>query len=487
MTNREKIQYVLSFVVDFLALVLSLLVSWVLFGAWLHLILPYSHSDVILFHLITFAAFALAYLFFGHTEISGQETKLHQAWMALRYDFLFAALLAIFLLITKNPLLESRYLFVGLVGFNYLFSFLGKLLMTHLLCSKKSRSHDTLTDLVGILTTSDRAQSVVQDLQQDWTKRIHGIALLDAMPEEIGRTIQGVPVVADYGSYMEWIRRAALDDLYIDIPYESGASLLPSLEELGSMGLNIHLNIPLLDRIRKNGAEEKAHHWTPHVASTLEFCGGHTMMTFNGTSHTLSDLVIKRTMDIVGGFVGCIISIPIIAVVAIPLKLESPGPLFFKQKRVGKNGRVFNIYKLRSMYVDAEERKKELADRNEMNGLMFKIVDDPRITKVGKFIRRTSIDELPQFFNVLRGDMSLVGTRPPTLDEYERYESHHKRRLSMKPGITGLWQVSGRSTIENFEDVVALDLQYIDNWSLGLDIQLLFKTVAVIFSGRGAE
>lgn len=137
MTNREKIQYVLSFVVDFLALVLSLLVSWVLFGAWLHLILPYSHSDVILFHLIAFAAFALAYLFFGHTEISGQETKLHQAWMALRYDFLFAALLAIFLLITKNPLLESRYLFVGLVGFNYLFSFLGKLLMTHLPVQQK--------------------------------------------------------------------------------------------------------------------------------------------------------------------------------------------------------------------------------------------------------------------------------------------------------------------------------------------------------------
>ena len=136
---------------------------------------------------------------------------------------------------------------------------------------------------------------------------------------------------------------------------------------------------------------------------------------------------------------------------------------------------------------EAEQRKKELMDQNEMNGLMFKMENDPRITKVGRFIRRTSIDELPQFFNVLRGDMSLVGTRPPTVDEYQQYESHHKRRLSMKPGITGLWQVSGRSNIENFEDVVKLDVQYIDNWSLWLDIKLLFKTVAVVFAGRGAK
>ncbi len=125
--------------------------------------------------------------------------------------------------------------------------------------------------------------------------------------------------------------------------------------------------------------------------------------------------------------------------------------------------------------------------QNEKNGFLFKMSDDPRITKEGKFIRKASIDELPQFLNVLRGDMSLVGTRPPTVDEYKHYESHHKRRLSMKPGITGMWQVSGRSSIEDFEDVVALDTQYIDNWSLKLDIQILFKTVAVVFMGRGAK
>ena len=210
-------------------------------------------------------------------------------------------------------------------------------------------------------------------------------------------------------------------------------------------------------------------------------------MTIGTLELQLRDQVLKRMMDIAGALVGCLISLPIIAIVAIPLKIESPGPLIFKQKRVGLNGRIFYIHKLRSMYTDAEERKKELMAKNEMNGLMFKMQDDPRITKVGKFIRKTSIDELPQFFDVLCGNMSLVGTRPPTVDEYNQYDSHHKRRLSMKPGITGLWQVSGRSSIQNFEDVVALDVQYIDHWSLWGDIKLLFKTVAVVFTGRGAE
>lgn len=138
------------------------------------------------------------------------------------------------------------------------------------------------------------------------------------------------------------------------------------------------------------------------------------------------------------------------------------------------------------MYADAEERKKELMKQNEMDGLMFKIKDDPRITPIGKFIRKTSIDELPQFWNVLKGDMSLVGTRPPTLDEYILYEPHHKARLSMKPGITGMWQASGRSNIRDFEEIVKLDTEYIYNWSIGLDFKLMFKTIQQVFKKEGS-
>ncbi|MBQ8166209.1 MAG: sugar transferase, partial [Lachnospiraceae bacterium] len=164
---------------------------------------------------------------------------------------------------------------------------------------------------------------------------------------------------------------------------------------------------------------------------------------------------------------------------------DSPGPIFFKQKRVGKGGRYFNIYKFRSMYADAEDKKKELEEANEMSGLMFKVTNDQRITKVGKFLRKSSIDELPQFVNVLKGDMSLVGTRPPTIDEFRQYQGHHRRRLTMKPGITGMWQAYGRNTVTDFEDVVKMDLQYIDNWSLTLDVKILIKTIITVLKEGG--
>jgi exopolysaccharide biosynthesis polyprenyl glycosylphosphotransferase len=209
------------------------------------------------------------------------------------------------------------------------------------------------------------------------------------------------------------------------------------------------------------------------------------------TYHTITlnnyEQMLKRIMDVFVSIIAIVLSSPFMIAAAIAIKLDSPGPVIFKQVRVGQNGRHFNIYKFRSMYIDAEERKKELLAQNEMSGgVMFKMKNDPRITKVGKFIRKTSIDELPQLFNVLQGTMSLVGTRPPTLDEVEKYERSQWRRISIKPGITGMWQVYGRSDITKFEDVVELDLRYIDNWSLWLDFKLLLRTVGVLFDRKGA-
>jgi lipopolysaccharide/colanic/teichoic acid biosynthesis glycosyltransferase len=173
--------------------------------------------------------------------------------------------------------------------------------------------------------------------------------------------------------------------------------------------------------------------------------------------------------------------------IAPAIALESPGPIFFSQVRIGKSGRRFRIYKFRSMYVDAEKRKAELMEKNEMKGCMFKMKEDPRVTKVGKFLRKTSLDEFPQFYNVLKGDMSLVGTRPPTENEFYQYENRHRRRLALKAGLTGLWQVSGRSNVDDFEDVVKMDLEYIDNWSLKMDIKILFRTIGVVLFGKGAK
>lgn len=198
-------------------------------------------------------------------------------------------------------------------------------------------------------------------------------------------------------------------------------------------------------------------------------------------------LLIKIVLDRVSSLILAVLSLPIFLAAIILIKLTSPGPAIFKQKRCGVNGKTFTLYKLRTMYAGSEETLEELKKRNTMKGPLFKMDRDPRITPVGRFLRKTSIDEIPQFWNVLKGDMSLVGPRPPLPDEVNDYKGWHRRRLSMKPGITGLLQVSGRSDVIDFNRWVELDLEYIDNWSLWLDMKILFKTVFVVLSTRGAK
>ena len=196
--------------------------------------------------------------------------------------------------------------------------------------------------------------------------------------------------------------------------------------------------------------------------------------------------ICKRTIDIIGAGLGLILLSPIIAVVACAVKFTSKGPVFFSQKRVGKNGELFEMYKFRSMVVNAEELKENLEEQNEMSGPMFKIKDDPRITKVGKFIRKTSIDELPQLWNVLKGDMSLVGPRPSLPKEVEQFDNWMFKRLSVRPGLTCYWQVSGRNNID-FEDWMKLDVKYVEERNLWIDIKLIFKTVFVLFGDKNAH
>lgn len=212
-----------------------------------------------------------------------------------------------------------------------------------------------------------------------------------------------------------------------------------------------------------------------------------------------AERMIKRGMDIVGGLVGCVLALAVIAVVGPLIKRASPGPILYAQERIGQNGKRFTFYKIRSMHLDADRRKAQLLGENRIaDGMMFKMDFDPRIignevlpdgtkkTGIGAWIRKTSLDEFPQFYNVLRGDMSLVGPRPPTVDEWERYKPHHRLRMAMKPGITGLWQVSGRSRITDFEEIVRLDMRYIASWSVGLDVRILMRTVSAVIGRSGA-
>ena len=281
--------------------------------------------------------------------------------------------------------------------------------------------------------------------------------------------------MANGDNVIEVASREIVDEVFLVLDDQRKNEIIEYAEQFAQMGVVVHVNIDLLDHLGAGYQRE------------VTQIGNHYALSVAPRFFDFNKLVMKRIIDIVGAIVGLMITAVVMLFIAPAVKLESPGPLIFKQKRVGKNGRYFYIYKVRSMYQDAEARKAELMEKNEMKGFMFKMTDDPRITKVGKFIRSTSIDELPQFWNVLKGDMSLVGTRPPTVDEFKQYEARHKRRLSMKPGLTGLWQVSGRSNIEDFEEVVRLDCEYIDNWSIQLDIQIILKTVVVIFKKVGSK
>lgn len=212
------------------------------------------------------------------------------------------------------------------------------------------------------------------------------------------------------------------------------------------------------------------------------------VLTYHTVSLNNTQLLLKRILDIIGSFFGLII-LGISSIFIIPaIKLDSKGPILFKQTRVGQNGRHFSLYKFRSMCDDAEKKKKDLLKNNKIkDGYMFKMDNDPRITRVGAFLRKTSLDELPQFINVLKGEMSLVGTRPPTVDEVQKYKNLHHRRISIKPGITGMWQISGRSDVTDFDEVVRLDTTYIDNWTVWKDIEIIFKTVfMLLFKNKGA-
>ena len=260
------------------------------------------------------------------------------------------------------------------------------------------------------------------------------------------------------------LKNQVVDEVVLALPkdYEDGVEQYVGLCE--QMGITVHLVLNLFDL--------KLSH--VHIS----MLGPLPMLTFNTVNLDPVQIAVKRMLDIVGSLVGILITLVAALFIVPAIKLDSQGQVIFKQKRVGRYGREFDFYKFRTMCLDAETKKEELQGMNEhKNGLMFKIKEDPRITRVGAFLRKTSLDELPQFYNVLKGDMSLVGTRPPTLEEVAQYDFEHLRRISMKPGITGMWQVSGRSNIMDFDEVVALDTQYIDNWSIWLDINILFKTV----------
>lgn len=304
--------------------------------------------------------------------------------------------------------------------------------------------------------------------------------LWDQYPE-----VETIPIVATTDTLEQYLTNNWVDEVYLDVSPKADLPVT-LINNLMRMGITIHTALTNLDDLESRN-------------KNVEWICGHLTITTSLGYITGRDVFLKRLMDIAGGLVGSLIAVILTIPVGLAIWLSDPGPIFFSQTRIGENGKKFQMYKFRSMYVDAEARKKQLAlESGQEDQLMFKLEHDPRIIGqkqlpngkwkkgVGGWIRDLSIDEFPQFFNVLKGDMSLVGTRPPTVDEWSCYEPFHRSRMSTKPGITGLWQVSGRSKIRDFDTVVRLDREYIENWSLKRDIQILFKTVWVVLKRKGA-
>ena len=334
-----------------------------------------------------------------------------------------------------------------------------------------------------VVASVDTAETILERLLSDKQAgyEIVGLVLIETTNL---KSVHSVPIVTDIKHAAQYIAKEWIDTVYVDAPIND-KKVLKLMDACAVMGVPTHYHVPYMSRNKVKRFSEKI--------------GGTTVLTTSINYATPVQLLIKRIFDVFAGLVGSLIALIIMAVVGPIIKIQSPGPILFKQERIGKNGKHIKIYKIRSMRMDAEDMKQELMDQNRVkDGMMFKMEFDPRIignkilpdgtkkTGIGEFIRKTSLDEFPQFFNVLMGNMSTVGTRPPTLDEYEKYHFHHRARMAVKPGITGMWQVSGRSEITDFEEVVKLDTEYISNWSLGLDMMILFKTIGVLFSHRGA-
>lgn len=387
-----------------------------------------------------------------------------------------------YLFSTKSGADYSRIaIYVGIVLYALL-SYLTRIVWKEIV---KRSLRNSNTNALLIIANKNSASGIISEVRNNnyGQHKIVGLIVGDA--KLVGSEISEVPVVGVYENIVDYVLKNWVDEVLICV--EDGVNF-PSdiIEELTSMGVTVHLNL------EKSGKRVG-------VKQTIGNIGGLLVLTSAMNYVSPRQYVIKRVMDIVGGIIGCIITGILCLFLAPLIKRESPGPLFFTQERVGRNGKIFKIYKFRSMYMDAEERKKELMAQNKINDeRMFKMDFDPRIignkidengnkhTGIGQKIRDWSIDEFPQFFNVLKGEMSLVGTRPPLVSEVEKYEAHHKARLGAMPGITGLWQVSGRSNILDFEEVVRLDTQYINNWSVGLDVKILCKTIMVVLKKEGS-
>lgn len=447
---------------------------------------PYAHPNHVFLLIVMTVCQLITILFSNNYEIIIRRGPYEEMVQIMRFTTMMGMLVLVVLFVLQKTSYISRlqagWTIIFYIALDWIARFLNKKRIYRHNREGRKRAYSML-----VITKYSMAESIIQTLTAPDVRRnyfITGVMLTDGGADVSG--IGGVKVMRPGEDTMRLIRRGWVDDVLYFQPdgEEADYELLNSFVD---MGISVHICPEFLNSKRL-------------PVSEIEELGDYTVLTSRLRFVSLDQVIIKRAMDIAGGIIGCIITLILTVIIGPIIYFESPGPIFFSQERIGRGGHKFRMYKFRSMYPDAEKRKAELLSKNSIeDGMMFKLDNDPRIIGsdrvkkngrpggIGNFIRNTSIDEFPQFFNVLKGDMSMVGTRPPLPEEWEKYDNHHRARMTVKPGITGLWQISGRSDITDFEEVIKLDLEYIETWTIKLDIKIILKTIGVIFSGSGAK
>jgi exopolysaccharide biosynthesis polyprenyl glycosylphosphotransferase len=432
---------------------------------YLAFVITGSHRELMPFvsYWVMVIGFAGFYLYFAWTR--SLFSILNFNWMSKLFNrilmiFLSAGILGASILYLLPNSLNSRYLYVTFALISFVLILSEKYAIKWFIINLRRKNRNTTP--VIIIGRGRIASQVNQEIcaHPEWGVRVINMLDLSIEPAE----------------FEEVLKTCYVEEVFFCIPRKSsreGYAVDPYLQICEDMGRPARVFLNLI------GATYFAR-WKYHP-----YLGYPTLI-----SHTVEldpdQMLFKRIFDLAGGCVIFSFFLFMYPFLAVAIKLTSKGPVFFKQVRVGKNGKRFIIYKFRSMAADAEEKKKDLLAMNECEGAVFKMKNDPRVTVIGKFMRKFSLDEFPQVLNVLKGEMSLVGTRPPTPDEVSKYQKWHHRRISIRPGLTGLWQVSGRNRITNFDEIVKLDLKYIDNWSIWVDVKIIINTIFVVFGRDGA-
>jgi exopolysaccharide biosynthesis polyprenyl glycosylphosphotransferase len=414
-------------------------------------------------------SWAILFLIFRLYDTFRRKTVIQELYAVIKV-ILMGMLIIGFGVFVLRFFMISRVAMILFAFWNLFFLFGERLVIRKIIKYRRFKGWGFLNILV--VGTGKEAEKIAEVIRQQhhWNLRLLGFVSVN--PEQQETIIQGYPVLGEKGNFLEIIHGNVVDEVIFAVSREN-------LEDLGGLFLLCEEQ-GIKTRVTLN--------FFPHSFSKilLEKLQDIPLLTFSTTPTDELGLLLKRAIDLVVSLSGLLLLSPLFLIVSLLIKMTSEGPIFFKQERGGLYFRRFVMYKFRSMTADAEEKKAELRHLNEMDGPIFKIRDDPRVTGIGKWLRKTSIDEIPQLINVLKGDMSLVGPRPHPVEEVKEYTTWQKRRLSMRPGITGLWQVGGRSNT-TFAESMKHDLDYIDNWSLWLDLKILSKTLPAVLSSRGAS